>query len=206
VKQHLLEYLVCPTSGSQLRLEASRCDGDEIIKGLLISLEGRQYPVRNGIPRFVSSEEYTNTFGFQWNTHARIYFDDKDKYRLHSTYDQLQQKLGLCPENVRRKTVLDIGCGTGANAAATAEWGAHEVFCVDLSSAVEAAYSNTKQLDNVHVIQADLFKLPFNQASFDIIYSIGVLHHTPETAKPFFTGSLFEREWCYRNLGIPGLS
>ena len=131
MKHRLLEYLVCPTSGSQLRLEGSRCDGDEIIEGLLISLEGRQYPVRNGVPRFVSSEEYTNTFGFQWNMHGRIYFDDKDKYRVTSTYTQLRQKLGLSPEMISGKTVLDIGCGTGANGAVMVEWGAREVFCVD---------------------------------------------------------------------------
>jgi SAM-dependent methyltransferase/uncharacterized protein YbaR (Trm112 family) len=203
VKQRLLEYLICPASGSQLKLEVSRRDGEEIVEGLLVPSEGTPYPIRNGVPRFVSSEEYTNTFGFQWNRHNRIYFDDKDRYRIHSTYDQLGLKLSLSPERVDGKTVLDIGCGTGANAVAIAEWGAREVFCVDLSSAVEGTYANTRTLSNVHVIQADLFKLPFPRESFDILYSLGVLHHTPNTAKAFLSLVAYLREngiiciWVY---------
>ena len=35
------------------------------------------------------------------------------------------------------------------------------------------------------IVQADLFKLPFRPGSFDRIYSIGVLHHTPDTHAAF---------------------
>lgn len=187
MKSHLLEYLVCPASGNKLEMKIYKREGDEIIEGLLVSSEGKQYPIDNGIPRFVSSEDYTDKFGFEWNRHARIYFDHKDKYRVYSTYAQLKRKLGFSPDNIKGKTVLDIGCGTGANGAAMVEWGARDVFCVDLSSAVEAAYANTKHLSNVHVIQADLFKLPFRYESFEILYSIGVLHHTPDTKKAFLS-------------------
>jgi len=182
-----LKTLVCPQSGSDLELDVSKWQDDEIVEGALISPEGKRYPIHNGIPRFVSSEEYTDTFGFQWNRHARIYFDNKDEYRIYSTRDQLRQKLGLFQEKVTAKTVLDIGCGTGANGAAISEWGAKEVFCVDLSSAVEAAYANTRHLGNVHVIQANLFNLPFKRETFDVIYSIGVLHHTCGTGKAFLS-------------------
>jgi SAM-dependent methyltransferase len=203
MKQCLLDYLVCPASCKQLQLNIHKRDGEEIIEGVLVSPEGMQYPIRNGIPRFVSSEEYTNTFGFQWNRHARIYFDNKDKYRNYSTYAQIEQKLGLSPDKINGKTVLDIGSGTGANGAVMARWGAREVFCVDLSSAVEAAYPNTRRLSNVHVVQADLFQLPFRHESFDVIYSIGVLHHTSDTAKaflslvPFLTENGIIAIWVY---------
>ena len=185
MKLRLLEYLVCPVSGEKLKLEVLKRDGEEILEGMLHSPHGQKYPILNGIPRFVSSEEYTDTFGFQWNRHARIYFDGKDKHRIYSTQAQLERKLGLSAGNVNGKTVLDVGCGTGANGAAISEWGAKEVFCVDLSSAVEAAYANTKSLSNVHVVQADLFKLPFRHESFDVVYSIGVLMATPNTKKAF---------------------
>ena len=203
MKTHLLQYLVCPTRGTKFELEISERDGDEILEGSLVSPFGERYPVRDGIPRFVSSEKYTDTFGFQWNRHARIYCDGKDKHRIYSSSDQLERRLDLSLEKVRDKTVLDIGCGTGANGAVMAEWGAREVFCVDLSSAVEAAYANTRHLNNVHVIQADLFKLPFRHESFDILYSMGVLHHTPDTAKAFLSLVPFVKEsgiisiWVY---------
>jgi len=40
-------------------------------------------------------------------------------------------------------------------------------------------------MDNVTVLQADLFNLPFEKGFFDYIYSIGVLHHTPDTHRAF---------------------
>ena len=38
---------------------------------------------------------------------------------------------------------------------------------------------------DVAVVQADLFKLPFRPGTFDIVYSIGVLHHTPDAKGAF---------------------
>ena len=58
MKHVLLDHLVSPASGSRFKLEISLSQGDEIIEGLLVSEEGERYPIRNGIPRFVSSEEY----------------------------------------------------------------------------------------------------------------------------------------------------
>ena len=54
-----------------------------------------------------------------------------------------------------------------------------------MSFAVNAAYKNIGRRDNIHIIQADIFNLPFKKGIFDYIYSIGVLHHTPDTRKAF---------------------
>lgn len=51
--------------------------------------------------------------------------------------------------------------------------------------AVEAAYANTGTRPNVDVIQADVFNLPFRDDVFDVIFSIGVLHHTRDTRQAF---------------------
>jgi SAM-dependent methyltransferase/uncharacterized protein YbaR (Trm112 family) len=203
MNERLLHYLACPASGEKLRLKIQERDGEEIIRGSLVSAGGQEYSINNGIPRFVSSEKYTGMFGFEWNRHARVYLDNKDRFRSYPISSHLTEKLGLSPDSVKNKIVLDIGCGTGAYGASVAEWGAREVLCVDLSSAVEAAYSNTKHFSNVHVIQADLFNLPFRHESFDLVYSIGVLHHTPNTAKAFFSVVPFLKEngviaiWVY---------
>jgi SAM-dependent methyltransferase len=58
---------------------------------------------------------------------------------------------------------------------------AAEVWGVDKSVAVDVAQANVGHLDNCRVVQADLFELPFNDR-FDFIYSIGVIHHTPDPA------------------------
>jgi SAM-dependent methyltransferase len=185
MKQRLLEFLVCPVSRTKLELEVFESDGDEIMEGLLRSPLGQTYPIHGGIPRFVSSKSYTTSFGYEWNRHSRIYFDGKDRYRIHSTYSQLARKLDLSQEKVRNGIVMDVGCGTGANAAVVSEMGAREIFCVDLSVAVVSAFANTRQLGNVHVVQADLFRLPFTYEAFTLIYSMGVLHHTEDTKKAF---------------------
>ena len=84
------------------------------------------------------------------------------------------------------KVVLDAGCGKGRHLFLAAKFGAADVIGVDLSDAVESAYQNTRHLPNAHVIQADIYHLPFAQP-FDLAYSIGVLHHLPDPKQGFLS-------------------
>ena len=54
-----------------------------------------------------------------------------------------------------------------------------------MSLAVEAAFKNLGRDKNVNFIQADIFNLPLREGTFDFIYSLGVLHHTPDPKKAF---------------------
>ena len=58
---------------------------------------------------------------------------------------------------------------------------------VDLGVSVEAAFRNTRDLRNAHVIQADLYHLPLRRSSFDYAYCIGVLHHLRDPRLGFTT-------------------
>jgi SAM-dependent methyltransferase len=60
-----------------------------------------------------------------------------------------------------------------------------EVHAVDLSAAVDAAHDNLDGRGNFSFYQADILNLPFMDGTFDYIYSIGVLHHTPNTKLAF---------------------
>jgi SAM-dependent methyltransferase len=60
-----------------------------------------------------------------------------------------------------------------------------EVIGFDLSAAVEKAKRDTAHNPFSHVIQADIMTPPFKKQIFDFIYSIGVLHHTPDPKKSF---------------------
>jgi SAM-dependent methyltransferase len=81
--------------------------------------------------------------------------------------------------------VLDAGCGKGRHLRLAAAFGAREVVGIDLGSAVDVASRNTADLANVHVVQGDLTRPPFRRSRFDIVYSIGVLHHLPEPSAGF---------------------
>jgi ubiquinone/menaquinone biosynthesis C-methylase UbiE len=61
-----------------------------------------------------------------------------------------------------------------------------EVHAVDLSNAVEVAAQNLRDRKSAHFYQADIFRLPFADESFDRVFSIGVLHHTPDTKAAFY--------------------
>ncbi len=142
---------------------------------------GTAVPVVQGVPRFVPSDAYTSSFSFEWNRHRLTQFDTADSHESERTF---REKTGLTPDDIKDKLVLDVGCGMGRFADVVSRWGG-QVVGIDLSLAVEAAYANLAGRDNVRILQADLFRLPFPPETFDIVYSIGVLHHTPDCEKAF---------------------
>jgi 2-polyprenyl-3-methyl-5-hydroxy-6-metoxy-1,4-benzoquinol methylase len=80
---------------------------------------------------------------------------------------------------------LDAGCGSGRWTYALAELGA-DVASFDLTAGgVKAAHENLGSRDNVSICQANLFRPPFADESFDFVMSWGVLHHTPDTRAAF---------------------
>ncbi|MBM3792404.1 MAG: Trm112 family protein, partial [Acidobacteria bacterium] len=76
IKDRLLELLRCPTcKGSLTASVQDRADG-EIASGLLCCGTCRkEYPVVQFVPRFVSSDNYASSFGFQWNLFGRTQLD-----------------------------------------------------------------------------------------------------------------------------------
>jgi ubiquinone/menaquinone biosynthesis C-methylase UbiE len=157
-------------------------DGE--IKSGLIFCHGcdSRYKVLNFIPRFVQTDDYVDTFSFEWNKFYDVQIDI-----LNNTDESERtfiEKTGLTPEQVKGKLILDAGIGAGRYAEIVSRWGG-EVIGIDLSFAVDAAYKNIGRRPNAHIIQADIFQLPFKEESFDIVYCIGVLHHTPDTRKAF---------------------
>ena len=80
--------------------------------------------------------------------------------------------------------VLEIGCGLGTDGAQFAKAGA-DYTGVDLTdAAVELARRRFDLFDLPGTFRAaDAEDLDFADASFDLVYSHGVLHHTPDTAR-----------------------
>jgi 2-polyprenyl-3-methyl-5-hydroxy-6-metoxy-1,4-benzoquinol methylase len=130
--------------------------------------------VERGVIRFVEPENYAGSFGFQWQRYTRTQLDDVES---RVSEDDFRRKTGLDPADLKGKLVLDVGCGMGRFADVATRWGARAVG-IDLSEAAEVAARNLADRDFA-ALQADVFALPLAPESFDYIYSIGVLHHTP---------------------------
>jgi SAM-dependent methyltransferase len=146
--------------------------------GLVCAACRRVYPNMRGVARFVDAQSYADSFGFQWHRYDRTQLDHDD---VRESDRHFCIKTGLRPRDLEEKLVLDVGCGMGRFAEVATRWGAR-VVGIDLSAAAEVAARNLAHRDFV-AFQADVFSLPFAPESFDLIYSVGVLHHTPDCEK-----------------------
>jgi SAM-dependent methyltransferase len=179
----LLEILRCPNSGQRLRLEQPDYLDQRVQSGMLVSEDGaRRYPIRNFIPRFAPESSYADSFGMQWNKFRKTQLDSHSGHPISA--DRFWQSTGWRPEDIAGQWVLDGGCGAGRFAEIALQAGAR-VVAIDYSSAVDACYANLKHHPTLHVVQADLYALPFANGTFPFVYSLGVLQHTPDVARAF---------------------
>ncbi|HDZ77263.1 MAG TPA: class I SAM-dependent methyltransferase [Candidatus Omnitrophica bacterium] len=125
----------------------------------------------------IKVEETKDRFGFQWNL-----LNDKFHAHFNEEFDEISPFIQK--EDFAQKIVLDAGCGTGRITDIAAKCGAKIAVGVDISPSVYAARINNVDNANAFIAQADLNSLPFKPV-FDIITSIGVLHHTPDAHKSF---------------------
>lgn len=185
MKERLVGWLACPECSGNLGLKDATRDGAEIITGKLVCEKcQRTYPIRRGIPRFVETDKYVDNFSFEWNTHQKTQVDSATQ--RDDSAVTFSEKTGFSEKDLSGKLVLDVGVGSGRFAEIALLNGA-EIVGIDLSFAVDAAYRNFGRNPKFHVLQADVFHLPFRKEVFDVIYSIGVLHHTPDTKKAFLS-------------------
>jgi SAM-dependent methyltransferase len=104
------------------------------------------------------------------------------------------------------KVILDAGCGMGRYTRIAGKMGC-EIIGIDLSQSTVKAYQMNKDNPSVHIIQGDILHLPFRKRQFDVIYSLGVLHHTPDAKEAFLNLIKFIRKdgivsaWVYGTAG-----
>lgn len=177
----LLKLLRCPQTGARLELQSAEYEDGRVKAGWLVSLGGPQrYAVRKFIPRFVTESNYADNFGMQWNLFRQTQLDSYSGHPISA--DRFWKATAWKPGELSGQWVLDCGCGAGRFAEVALGAGA-KVVALDYSGAVDACYANLKHHPNLHVVQGDIYALPFVRDFFPFVYSLGVLQHTPDVAK-----------------------
>ncbi len=120
-----------------------------------------------------------SAYSLQWNR-FRIVRPDEDRATFRN-------RTGLAAADLAGAVVLDAGCGMGRYLRAAAEGSPRQLLGLDLSRAVVAARDQTRDLPGVAVVQGDLLRPPFVPGTFDQIYSLGVLDHTPDPRAAFLS-------------------
>ncbi|MBL7874123.1 MAG: methyltransferase domain-containing protein [Cyclobacteriaceae bacterium] len=177
-----LSLLRCPKSNHSLVLKDEVVVNGRIKEGSLVDpLSGTRYPIVNFIPRFVPLENYASGFGFQWNKHFRTQYDDTSSYNTSKYRFEKETKWS---NNLTGQFVLEAGSGSGRFTTEALKTGAI-VVSFDYSNAVEANYKSNGYHENLVLVQASIFEIPFEKARFDKAFCFGVLQHTPDPEGAF---------------------
>lgn len=185
MRREAVELFVCLKCRGSLRIASVRSEDStkgEIIEGQLSCEACREeYPIVRNLARFVPTESYAASFGFQWNRFDRLQVDSVMHNDL--SRDRFNKTTGW-PTHLEGQRILEAGCGSGRFTQLALETGA-EVFSFDLSMAVEAAWRNNSDSRNVTVFQASIYEVPLRQEAFDKIFCMGVLQHCPDVEAAF---------------------
>lgn len=116
------------------------------------------------------------SFGEEWKAFSQ--FEDEEIRKIGDTYFDIVSADMLGPGMI----AADFGCGTG-------RWTkymhqrAGAVAAIDPSDAIYVAARLLRDAGNVQLYKASIDNLPFPDHYFDFGFSLGVLHHIPDTQK-----------------------
>lgn len=158
----------------------------------------KDFPILNGIPTFMTSDAESDSMNSFWDKGWENRLENTDQqYLLKESGQELTSRLqaNLVDLKAEKDTIADVspkddeillnvGCGTGEAPLFTA-MGFDQYIGLDYSyNATKYSQELIKKMGgNGITIQANAELLPIASNSIDIIYSNGVLHHTPETVK-----------------------
>lgn len=122
-------------------------------------------------------------FGTLFSTNANKVFWEQPYKQLKIRLERNSIDLSIFQDS----TIIDIGCGSGRNAFVLRDFGAKKVIGIDISE-TNIALANKRKAelgigDEVVFIKGSAMDLPFDDNSFDIAFSMGVFHHTPDWKK-----------------------
>jgi len=143
--------------------------------------EGTRFPIIGGIPRFCEVDNYTSSFGRQWNKFQATQIDregiDGEPSRI-----RFLAETGWTAGELQNLDILEVGSGAGRFSRVVLESTSANLFSVDYSTAVEANWRNNGAIapDRFQLSQASIYEMPFPDDRFDKVFCLGVLQHTPD--------------------------
>lgn len=195
MKESLLKYIVCPICEGDFDLKKENQEKEEIIKGKLVCNGGHSFDIAGGIPRLLYEKDYKgekkqtkDSFSSKWKKVPDFGHEQKSKDFYIDWYLQRHGFVNISSLSKflsSKKYILDAGCGLGRDVKLFAENASGTVFGVDISDSIDIAYKHIGNLTNVHLIKADLTRLPFRKNFFDYLSCDQVLHHTFNTHDSF---------------------
>lgn len=115
-------------------------------------------------------------FGNEWHTFDQSTLSDTERKLHFDAYFAVFPWEQLSPNAIG----FDAGCGSGRWAVLAAPKVGH-LICVEPSSAIDVARRNLKHLSNCSFHCSTIDNMYFPDNSMDFGYSLGVLHHIPDT-------------------------
>jgi len=117
-------------------------------------------------------------FGDEWERFDQSSLSENEQSSMFETY------FSIFPWDILEKNAegFDLGCGSGRWAKLVAPK-VGKLHCIDPSSAIEIAKKNLVGNANCELHKADVDSMPIKDESMDFGYSLGVLHHIPDTQK-----------------------
>lgn len=163
--------LINPTSGLALRE----------LDGQLVDEQGHSFPIIDGIPRLCEADNYTRNFGLQWNLFGSTQLD-RPQAGIELSDKRFFAETAWSPESLNGRDVLEVGSGAGRFTRIVLERTNARLWSVDYSNAVEANLRNNGAIapERLRLFQASIYEMPFPDGSFDKVFCLGVLQHTPD--------------------------
>ena len=173
-------YFICPYCECSLELKCEDTVGDIATGKFICNKCNRSYDIINGIPRFVDNNNYTSSFGIQWERHSKTQLDKFNGTTI--SRDRFYKETKLKSSELCGKKILECGSGAGRFTQVILDAGAL-CFSFDYSTAIEVNQKNNSPNDNLILAQADIYHIPFKKSTFDYIFCLGVIQHTPNPRK-----------------------
>src|SRR5215212_4968280 len=120
-------------------------------------------------------------YGAKYEFATREFFDEVERHRYQEYAPWMPTVMGF--NEFEGKRLLEVGCGMGTDLLQFARGGA---LCTGVDLTPRSVEISSLHL-GLYGMRADFAladgeRLPFADDSFDVVYSNGVLHHTPDTA------------------------